>query len=325
MSFMIEEFNRFIKHNDLFRPADKILLAVSGGMDSSVLAELFHLSGYEFVIAHCNFALRGKESDGDMEFVNSMAEKNNVAFYCTTFKTGEFAKKNGLSIQMAARELRYQWFNKILSETGCKFVATAHHLDDQVETFLINLTRVTGITGLQGIRPKMGNVVRPLLFATRKEIESFATQNEIAYREDSSNKSDNYTRNFIRHQIIPQFEKINPEFKNILTQSIENLRNSAEIYNKHLEEIKQNITVEDVDHTIKHELTSTDELLDSIPEIEGLKTGWTPEAGGCFIGLINLNGHYLISVVAQSTDRFADTKSLIDWAKNNVFWQTYQP
>jgi len=242
---MKDEFIRFVKKHDLFKPDDFILLAVSGGIDSVVLSELFYRAGFNFALAHCNFKLRGKEADGDQLFVEKLAEKYNVRFYCRSFPTKKYAEKNRLSIQMAARKLRYQWFEEILKESGCRYIATAHNLDDQIETVLINLTRLTGIAGLHGIKPKQGNLIRPLLFAYRKDIEAYTTQNGIIYREDSSNKSDQYTRNFVRHKIIPLFETINPEFRGTLNRTIEQVANTEDIYYRHIQEIKKQLISED--------------------------------------------------------------------------------
>jgi tRNA(Ile)-lysidine synthase len=188
----------------------KILLAVSGGLDSMVMLHLFYNLKFEVSVAHVNFKLRGVESDGDAKFVKDWCTDHQIPFFVTHFETNNYAIEKGLSIQMAARELRYNWFNELMAEHQFSFVATAHHLNDSLETALLNLARGSGLEGLTGIAPLSGNRVRPLLFATRADIETYAAENEIAWREDSSNQTDAYQRNVIRHKIIPELKRINP-------------------------------------------------------------------------------------------------------------------
>jgi tRNA(Ile)-lysidine synthase len=202
---------------------ERILLAVSGGIDSTVMAHLFHQSGLRFAIAHCNFYLRGKESEEDAVFVKKLANKFNVPFYLKKFETSAFASGKGISIQMAARELRYDWFEEIRAQEKFDLVATAHHLDDQVETFLINLIRGTGIAGLHGIPIKNGSIIRPMMFAYRKDIEQFATQHKIPFRTDLSNHETKYLRNKLRHEVIPILCSINPEIQKGVTGTIKRL------------------------------------------------------------------------------------------------------
>jgi len=227
---MLEDFKNFIAKEDLFLPKVKILLAVSGGVDSVVMTDLFHRAGYNFGIAHCNFQLRGEESKLDQAFVKKLAEKYAVACYCKRFRTAEYAEENGLSIQMAARTLRYEWFEKVLKTENYTYLATAHHLDDQVETFFINLLHGTGIAGLHGILPKKSSLVHPMMFTFRSGIEEYASDNNLVFREDSSNKSLKYVRNRLRHQIIPQLTKLNPEFNQIINKNIERFREIEHIY-----------------------------------------------------------------------------------------------
>jgi len=227
---MLDQFKNFISKEELFLPKAKILLAVSGGVDSVVMTDLFHHAGYDFGIAHCNFQLRGDESKLDQVFVKKISEKYNVPCYCKKFKTKEFAEEHGISIQMAARTLRYDWFEKVLKTESYTYLATAHHLDDQVETFFINLLHGTGISGLHGILPKINSLVHPLMFTYRKNIEDYANENKLAFRVDSSNKSVKYTRNKLRHQIIPLFHKINPEFNQTINKNVERFREVEHIY-----------------------------------------------------------------------------------------------
>jgi len=215
---MITSFLSFTDSNNIAIKSTKILLAISGGLDSVVLAHLFKLNQLDFGLAHCNFNLRGKESDEDEKFVEKLATKLNIEFHTVSFNTTEVAKKKRVSIQMAARELRYGWFEKIRKEFAYDLIATAHHKGDVVETVLFNLAKGCGffnlakgcgLEGLHGIRPLMGNIIRPLLFAERHEIELFAKEKEIRWREDSSNKSVKYSRNKIRHQVVPVLQEIN--------------------------------------------------------------------------------------------------------------------
>ncbi len=218
---MQTKFFKYIEKQQLLQPNTRLLLANSGGMDSMVLTLLVAGHGIPFAIAHCNFGLRGDESDADEQFVQKTAQSYNVAFHTKRFDTKIFAADNKLSIQEAARTLRYDWFEKLLPISGCDLYATAHHFDDQIETFMINLFRGTGISGLRGIAPEKGNCIRPLLFATRKEIEAYAEAHQIEYREDSSNSSDDYLRNRIRHHIIPAMEKAKPNFRAGFSQTLD--------------------------------------------------------------------------------------------------------
>ncbi len=208
---MITKFLSFANSNNIAINKAKILVAVSGGVDSVVLAHICSQQALDFGIAHCNFNLRGEESNEDEEFVRKLAKSLNVEFHVVSFNTAEIAKSQGVSIQMAARDLRYAWFEDIKSKHGYDLIATAHHKGDVVETVLFNLTKTCGIEGLHGIKPQVGNVIRPLLFASRFEIKLFAKENGIKWREDSSNNSVKYSRNKIRHQVIPILEEINPQ------------------------------------------------------------------------------------------------------------------
>jgi len=247
---MLNDFLRFIKNEHLFLPHQRILLAVSGGMDSVVLCNLFHQAQFEFAIAHCNFHLRGKESDGDEKFVSELANTYNVPFYCTTFETKQFAASHGISIQMAARQLRYDWFEELRRNENYDYIAVAHHLDDQVETFFINLLRGTGIAGLHGILPKQNHLIRPLMFCYRNDIQKYITDQCLSYREDSSNLNDKYLRNKIRHHLIPLLDTINPDSRNFINQDIARLRETEIVYRQTIESEKQKIVTQDDGKTI---------------------------------------------------------------------------
>ena len=209
---MLEKFQNHIKQNFPFLNGKKLLLATSGGLDSMVMVDLFHKLSFEITIAHCNFQLRGVESFGDQNFVQDYADSKNINIFVTQFDTEAFAKDYKLSTQVAARELRYNWFYELLETEEYDYILTAHHADDNLETFLINLVRGTGIDGLTGIPMQNENVIRPLLTFSRQEIEQYAQENAIDWREDSSNASDKYLRNKIRHNLVPLLKELNPDF-----------------------------------------------------------------------------------------------------------------
>jgi tRNA(Ile)-lysidine synthase len=226
---MLIRFQEYAREHKLFTASSRILLAVSGGIDSMVMAWLFRESGIEHVIAHCNFSLRREESDRDEEFVASWAASNNIPFRSTRFDTLSYAATRKISVQMAARELRYDWFSSLVRNEGYDSVAVAHNLNDNVETFLINLIRGTGLSGLTGMKQHAGGVIRPLLFATRNEIAALAAEKNIEYREDSSNIELKYTRNRIRHKVIPEMEMVNPGILAAINETMDHLSSSSEI------------------------------------------------------------------------------------------------
>lgn len=231
---MVDEFKRFITENSLIKSGDKILLAVSGGIDSMVMARLFLDLKNSIGIAHCNFSLRAGESDKDQELVHHFASEHNIPFHCIKFETKTFAKKNGLSVQMAARELRYKWFEEIRKEYGYDSIAVAHNLNDNIETLLINLVRGTGLAGMAGMKPVNNKLIRPLLFATRKKIAEFRDLNNIEFREDRSNADTKYTRNKIRHLIIPLLKEINPSIESTLNETAERFSGYNEIVSDYI-------------------------------------------------------------------------------------------
>lgn len=209
---MLEKFKIHIAQNFPSLKNGKLFLAVSGGLDSMVLLHLFRQLEYDIAVLHCNFQLRGIESFQDQIFVQEYSIKNSIPFFYTQFDTENFAKDYKLSIQVAARELRYSWFYEQLEEQNYDFILTAHHADDNLETFLINLSRATGLDGLIGIPEQNDKIIRPLLVFNRLEIENYANENQIKWREDSSNASDKYVRNKIRHQLVPILKEIHPNF-----------------------------------------------------------------------------------------------------------------
>lgn len=227
---MINRFTHFIEENNLFKLADRVLLAVSGGIDSMVMWNLFDDARYDYGVVHCNFQLRGADSDADEELVIRLAEQRGIKLFVKKFDTREYALMTGISIEMAARELRYKWFEEIRTEEKFRYLATAHHLDDLLETFFINLVRKTGIKGLTGFRPKSGYLIRPMLFTNRQEIDDYAAQKNVKFRTDKTNNELIYQRNYIRHQIIPGLEKLNPAFRNNLAGTMLNLREVEDFY-----------------------------------------------------------------------------------------------
>ncbi len=204
-------FKKFIEKEALFGPEEKVLLAVSGGVDSVVMAHLFHRAGYKFAIAHCNFQLREKESEADEAFVKELAGRLEAPFFVEKFDTKLYAVEYGLSIQMAARELRYAWFEELLKAQQYNYLATAHHKNDVTETVLLNLTKGSVLKGLHGILPRTNQVIRPLLFASKDEILEYAAYKKHDHREDKSNADSKYQRNLIRNEVIPLLKQINPD------------------------------------------------------------------------------------------------------------------
>jgi len=240
---MQERFEKYINENKLLLPTDKIILAVSGGVDSSVMLHLFHTSGIRAVVAHCNFRLRGEQSDADETFVRELANFYNVPFFVMHFNTLEYAELQKLSIQMAARELRYNWFENLRQLQGFQYIATAHNADDAIETFFINLMRGSGIQGLTGIKNKNGLIIRPLLFAFRSEIMEYCNKHKLKFRNDASNDSDAYLRNKIRHTLIPVFSELNPEFNKVMSDNLTRLSDAEKIYSDYINEATQDVMI----------------------------------------------------------------------------------
>lgn len=256
--------DKFLKHLEglgLKPGSDRLLLAVSGGLDSMVMLQLSQTCGFSVGVAHVNFQLRGAESDGDEQFVKNYCAVHNIPIFVQCFQTNNYAMEKKLSIQMAARELRYGWFEEVLNKEGFRYVATAHHLNDSLETVLINLARGTGIEGMIGIPVKSGNRIRPILFATKSEIENYAAQQGIAWREDSSNLTDDYQRNFIRHQIIPALKKVNPALEDTFSETVSKIGGEIAILQHDLAEWKKEHWVRDgaIIRINKNGLTSGEE------------------------------------------------------------------
>ena len=233
---LMKKVKEFIEKEDLFSKQDKILVALSGGADSVALTRILITLGYHCEAAHCNFELRGEESDRDEDFVRNFCRSLNIKCHSIHFETRRYAAQQSISIEMAARELRYNWFSKIREESDCQVVAVAHHKDDSVETMLLNLIRGTGINGLLGIRPKNGNVVRPLLCASRQEVVEYLHRMNQTYVTDSTNLEDEYTRNKIRLNLLPLMEEINPSVKDGLVKTASYLNDISKVYQQAIKE-----------------------------------------------------------------------------------------
>ena len=217
-------------------PSGKYILALSGGIDSMVLADMLLQSKANFVVAHCNFHLRGEESDGDEQFVRDFAERNGLTIYVKQFDTMAYAKEHGISIEMAARELRYAWFEELRQQLNYDKIAVAHHADDQLETFFNNLLRGAGIRGLKGMQPVNGNIIRPLLDKSREEIHQYAIENGIKWREDHTNAETQFLRNKIRHELLPVIDGISKEGRASILKSISHLASENELYRELVDE-----------------------------------------------------------------------------------------
>ena len=233
---MLKQFQLYINRYHLIAEGDRLILALSGGIDSMVLADLLLKSKVNFVVAHCNFHLRGEESDGDERFVREFAERNGIQCFVKHFDTEQYAAEQGISIEMAARDLRYAWFEELRQQLGYDKIAVAHHADDQAETFFINLLRGAGLRGLKGMQPQNGVVIRPMLWASREQIHQYAVENQITWREDHTNAETIYLRNKIRNQLLPVFDELHPEARQGLYKSMEHLSSENELFRDLLNE-----------------------------------------------------------------------------------------
>lgn len=241
----VQKIKKFISENNLLTPKAKIIVGVSGGGDSVALLDILHHLGYECIVAHCNFHLRGEESFRDEYFVEKLATQYKLTYLVTHFDTKKHVENAGMSIEMAARELRYAWFEKVRKKYKAEAIAVAHHLDDSVETVLLNLIRGTGIRGLSGMLPKNGKIVRPLLAIYHEDVINYLREKDIAFVEDSTNAEDIYIRNKIRLNIIPLMETINPSVKQAISRSASNLYQAEEIYLAYIEKVKKKILIDD--------------------------------------------------------------------------------
>lgn len=237
---MLEQFLNHINRHSLCTPANRILLAVSGGVDSMVMLHLFKKAKYPIAVAHCNFQLRGAEAGQDEQFVADACQTLAVPFFSKKFNTQEYASENRLSIQVAARELRYAWFSTLMDDNKFDYLATAHHVNDSLETVLLKWIHGSSLESFAGIPIRNQHVIRPLLFATRNQLSEFASENAIMWRNDSSNDADDYQRNFIRHQVIPKLKEINPALESTFQHGLKKIVGELEFLKNQLEQWKKN-------------------------------------------------------------------------------------
>lgn len=242
--YLLDEFEKYVADNELFTHDDKVLLTVSGGVDSMVLMSLTAAAGYRFGVAHCNFQLRGKESEEDEMLVEREARRLGVEFFNKRFDTTGEMERTGESMEMAARRLRYAWFKELCDEHGYTVIAIAHHINDSIETFFINMLRGTGLRGLTGITNHVGRIVRPLMFTNRKDIHDYAVAHRIPFREDSSNRSTKYLRNKVRIGLVPMLREITPQFTTIMRRNISRLSQAQDFITSSMEIIKRDV----IDH-----------------------------------------------------------------------------
>lgn len=257
---MLDKIKRYIADNKLFEQSDKLLVGLSGGADSMALLNVLIELKYDCVAAHCNFHLRGEESDKDQLYVEDWCNFKNIPLITVDFDTTKYAADNKISIEMAARELRYGWFERVRKEHDADYIAVGHHLNDSIETFLLNLIRGTGISGLSGIVPKNGRVVRPLLSVSREEIEEYLDGKATNFRVDSTNLEDIYTRNFVRLNLLPSLEKINPSINDAIARTSKNLSEVEKVYR----------------HVMEKDIKVV--LLDNVIDIEKLKQTISPQS-----------------------------------------------
>ncbi len=258
---MIQEVQACLYDEIGYKNGQKILVALSGGADSIALLHVLQRLDVNIAAAHCNFNLRGEESDADESFVVEETKRIGIQLFLKSFDTIAFSKEKGISIEMAARDLRYAWFNELLKQNKFDWIATGHHVDDNIETVFLNLTRGTGIKGISGIKPVTGNVIRPLINVTRAEIEEYCHRKDYQYRTDSSNLESVYTRNKLRNQILPMFDYINPSFRQTMVDNIKRFEQVQILMEHYIEEVKERIVIEQEGQlliSLKHLVTQKD-------------------------------------------------------------------
>lgn len=257
----LKKFIHFIDQHRLFERDSMLLVALSGGIDSVALVYLLKTAGYKFAIAHCNFQLRA-EANADEEFCRQTAIQNETPFHTVRFNTQQYASTNKISIQMAARQLRYQWFEQIRQQYQYAHVVLAHHQNDTIETILLNLVRGTGIAGLHGILPKNGYLVRPMLCFTRKDIEEIVAESKLAYVEDSSNASVKYARNKLRHEVVPRLKELNPSLEQTFENNLKHFRELEQLLEIKVSALKKQLFVSNGAESY----IATDEVKQLVPQ-----------------------------------------------------------
>ena len=235
---MINKVLAFNDQHQLFTSSDRVLAAVSGGIDSVVLCDILHQLKISFALVHCNFGLRGEESDADELFVKKLAKKYETAVFVEHFSTQAYAVQEKISIQMAARYLRYDWFEKIRQQQGFDYIATGHHHNDAAESILLNLCKGTGIAGFHGIPAKIGRIIRPMLPLTKADIYAYVTERQLSWREDSSNESTKYQRNLVRQEVIPVLKQINPNLEHTLSTTIQKVQGVEAIFQQYVSQVQ---------------------------------------------------------------------------------------
>lgn len=298
---MLNKFQKLIDKNFSFLKDKKLFLAVSGGIDSMVLVHLFYQLNYKIAILHCNFSLRDSESDGDENFVKSVCNVLEIPVFVQKFNTKQFASDYKLSTQVAARKLRYDWFYEQLKAQNFDYILTAHHLDDSLETFMINLSRGTGLDGLTGIPSQNDKIIRPLLSFSRVEIEKFAKENNIEWREDSSNASDNYLRNKLRHNVIPLLKEMQPNLLTSFQNTIENLQQTQSLVHDASRLIYKDV-VEETDNQIKINLNK----LLQLPNYQAYLFQWLKE-----YNFTSWNDIYDLTIAQSGKKVFSENYTLL--------------
>lgn len=330
----LNRLSSFIKQHALFLPDERVLLAVSAGRDSVVMAHLFKAAGFNFGIAHCNFNMRDEESHLDEQFASDLAAELNVPFFVTTFDTIDYSQQHHISVQMAARDLRYQWLEQIRSDFGFQYISVAHHKNDVMETMLLNLTRGTGIAGMHGILPKKGSVIRPLLFLSRDDIDEIIKSEGFAYREDRSNESVKYARNKIRLEVIPVLKELNPALEETFEANRKRFAELEVLLDKHIKELKKELFIKLADNEYEISLAKLKgiEPLDTIlyglfhpygfteSVLQDLKRSWDGKPGKVFSsGTYDLNLDRDRIILAKKRSSFSKPiriekgETSIDW------------
>lgn len=324
----------FIKQHALFLPEERILLAVSGGRDSVLMAHLFNEAGFNFGIAHCNFNLRGEESKKDEQFTSDLAAEFDVPSFSTAFDTVDYSQQRHISTQMAARDLRYQWLEEIRHDFDFQYIAIAQHQNDVMETMLLNLTRGTGIAGMHGILPKKGKIIRPLLFLNRDEINKIVEKKGLLYREDSSNISSKYARNKIRLEVIPVLKELNPSLEQTFEANRKRFEELEILLGKRILEIKAELFKEiktdeyEIDLQGLKSLDPMDTLLYGLfhpfgfteTVLHDLKNSWNGEPGKVYSsGSYDLNLDRNIVLLIKKTTNIQD-QIYIDDTINSHRW-----
>ena len=333
---VLERLLGYIEKEHLMMPQEKILLTVSGGKDSMLMAHLFAKAGFTIAIAHCNFQLRGEDSELDEALVRRFAAENGIPIFVNHFDTISYARERQISIQMAARELRYTWFEQLRDELHFDRIAVAQHLNDHIETVLLNLSRGTGLQGLQGILPVRDRIIRPLLFLKASEIEYYVKEYAITYRDDQSNFSTKYARNKIRIDIIPHFKKLQPDFEQIFEQNITHFKESYQLLQQFIEPIRKKLFLPmDEGWLVRKE--DLEEYLDNLPllyelfaafnfskaVLSDLQQSWTKESGrifqsDCYHMLLDRNELFIREKEFISSD-----EALVTSETSTVEWKQY--